>query len=95
MAYPVFCIKDVQIFFQIGIFLVGNGTLEGRLQSLIGKIVLIMRRLEIVGEIGPRLIIGILGSREIWMISQIGIVGFKYEFLVGLAKAAFMCSSNV
>jgi len=36
-------------------------TLEGKLWSLLAKIGLIMRWLKIVGEIGPRIIVGVLG----------------------------------
>ena len=42
-----------------------------------------MRWLEIIGEVGPRLIIGVLGPREIQMISPTGIVGLRIWIVVG------------
>jgi len=52
---------------------------------------LIIRWLEIVREGWPRLIIGVLGLREIRMISPTGIVGLEYGLLVGLIHGTGQC----
>ena len=62
---------------------------------MIEKILLIMRWLEIVGEVGPRLIISVLGPREIRIISPTRIIGLPIWIVGGPYEAAFMGSRNV
>ena len=56
--------------------------LERRWWNLIGKVLLIMRWLEIVGEVGLRLIVGVLNPREIRVISPTRIVCLRIWIIV-------------
>ena len=53
-------VESIRPSFYIGETCIHLWILKRRWWNLVGKILLIMRWLEIIGEVGPRLIIGVL-----------------------------------
>jgi len=67
-------VEGIHLSFHIGESCIHLLIFKRKWWNLIEKILLIMRWLKIVGEVGPKLIIGVFGLREIRVISPTGIV---------------------